>query len=114
MARVQLVTTGVMEERALGRSQTERRGHPKRYLFYLTEHGTGGQYRESEHGVRALEGLDWPHVTRRSDHTRFARSLLADLEDMLGPASAIPSELATKQTHPLTWPPPRAPVLRNH
>lgn len=93
---------------------TERQGHPKRYLIYLTEHGTGGQYRESEHGVRALEGLDWPHVTREPAHTSFARSLLADLMDMLGPPSdAIASAIIAGQTHPLTWPPPRDPVLRN-
>lgn len=91
-----------------------RQGHPKRYLIYLTEGGHGSEYRESEHGVRALEDLDWPLVTRRPDHTRFARSLLADLEDMLGPPiQALPTELSIGDTHPLTWPPPRDPVLRN-
>lgn len=87
-----------------------RQGHPKRYLIFLTEPNPGGQYRESEHGVRALEELEWPHVTRRPHHTRFARSLLADLEDMLGPSA---NAVATESTHPLTWPPPRDPVLRN-
>jgi hypothetical protein len=95
-------------------TETERQGHPKRYLIYLTEPGAGSQYRESEHGVRALEGLDWPHATRRPTHTGFARSLLADLVDMLGPPSdAIASAIVAGQTHPLTWPPPRDPVLRN-
>jgi hypothetical protein len=96
------------------RTANERQGHPKRYLIYLTEHSTGSQYRESEHGVRALEGLDWPHVTREPAHTSFARSLLADLVDMLGsPSEEIASTIVAGQTHPLTWPPPRDPVLRN-
>lgn len=90
----------------------DRQGHPKRYLIYLTatESNARGRYRESEHGTSALAELDWPHVTRRPAHTRFARSLLADLEDMLGPPKQ-PSD--PKDTHPLTWPPPRDPVLRN-
>jgi len=95
-------------------TETGRQGHPKRYLIYLTESSAGGRYRESEHGARALEGLDWRHVARSPDHTRFARSLLADLEDMLGPPSqALPSATAAGQTHSLTWPPPRDHLLRN-
>lgn len=85
---------------------TDRQGHPKRYVIYLAD----GRYRESEHGVQALAQLDWPHVTRRPEHTRFARSLLADLTDMLGTPSP---ELRSEQTHPITWPPPRDSVLRN-
>jgi hypothetical protein len=95
-------------------TETGRQGHPKRYLIYLTEASAGGCYRETEHGVRALTGLDWPHVTRRAEHTRFARSLLADLTDMLGtPIQATPASIAEGKTHPLTWPPPRDRVLRN-
>lgn len=90
-------------------TKTERQGHPKRYLIYLTEGSGGRPYRESEHGARALEALEWPRVTGRPDHTRYARSLLADLEDMLDP----PSRTTAGQTHPLTWPPPRNLVLRN-
>jgi hypothetical protein len=95
-------------------TQAGRQGHPKRYLVYLTEKGVGGEYRETKHGVRALDGLDWSHVIRRPDHTRFARSLLADLVDMLGPPNeALSAAVADRPTHPLTWPPPADPVLRN-
>lgn len=76
----------------------------------LTEPGPEGGYRESKQGVDALGGLDWLHVLRRPVHTRFARSLLADLVDMLGAPSWPP---VAEHTHPLTWPPPRDPVLRN-
>ena len=92
------------------RTATGRQGHPKRYLAYLTDVGPDGGYRESRQGVDALGGLDWPRVLRRPVHTRFARSLLADLADMLGAPSG---RLAAEPTHPLTWPPPRDPVLRN-
>lgn len=90
-----------------------RRGHPKRYLCYLTDPpqrgGSGSRYRESDHGVRALSELEWPTVTRDAQRTRFARSLLADLVDMLeAPAGAFDGD-----THPLTWPPPPDRVLRN-
>jgi hypothetical protein len=95
-------------------TDTGRQGHPKRYLMYLTEGSAGGCYRETEHGVRALTGLDWSHVTRRAEHARFARSLLADLTDMLGtPIQAAVASIADGETHSLTWPPPRDPVLRN-
>ena len=87
-----------------------RQGHPKRYLIYLTEPCTGGGYREPEHGVAALAALDWPKATRHPEHTRLARSLLADLADMLGPPHG---DLLAEPTHPITWPPPRDRVLRN-
>ncbi|MFO7561917.1 MAG: hypothetical protein R6X02_04695 [Enhygromyxa sp.] len=87
-----------------------RQGHPKRYLSYLTDPGTGSRYRESDHGVRALAELEWPTVTRDSQRTRFARSLLADLVDMLG---APAKDINDGETHPLTWPPPADRVLRN-
>jgi hypothetical protein len=175
MARVQLITTGVMEERALGRSlqrlfpehefigtlaanaearssaiqprevrgdadrcvrsgqpsrspatrlpaccrryrtlQRRRSRHPKRYLWYLTDPGSGGRYRESDYGVRALSDLEWPLVTRDAQRTRFARSLLADLIDMLGPPDEdIAEAIVDGETHPLTWPPLPHHVLRN-
>ncbi|MEM9456487.1 MAG: hypothetical protein AAGF11_20070 [Myxococcota bacterium] len=92
------------------RTQGGRQGHPKRYLLYLTESSAGGQYRESEHGAHALADLDWPAVVRQPDQTRFARSLLVDLVDMLG----LPNrEIDAERTHPVTWPPPPDPVLRN-
>jgi hypothetical protein len=96
------------------RTADGRQGHPKRYLIYLTDPGTGGRYRESEHGVHALAGLAWRTVTRHPNWTRFARSLLADLVDMLGaPNEEFAAALAEGVTHPRTWPPPRDRVLRN-
>lgn len=92
------------------RTEGGRQGHPKRYLLYLTESSEGGQYRESKHGVRALADLDWSAVALRPDQARFARSLLVDLVDMLG----LPGQgLDAGRTHPVTWPPPADPVLRN-
>jgi hypothetical protein len=95
------------------RTPDGRQGHPKRYLIYLTDPGTGGRYRESEHGVSALKALDWPVVMGHPQRTRFARSLLADLADMLGPPEGTLASTIEGTTHPLTWPPPRHPVLRN-
>lgn len=95
------------------RTPEGRQGHPKRYLIYLTDPGTGGRYRESEHGVNALEALDWRLVVAHRQRTRFARSLLADLVDMLGPPAGDLASICEGGTHPLTWPPPRHPLLRN-
>lgn len=92
----------------------ERRGHPKGYLCYLTDPGTGARYSESDHGVRALAELEWFSVTRHAQRTRFARSLLTDLIDMLGPpVEDVAEALVDGETHPLTWPPPQDAVLRN-
>jgi hypothetical protein len=87
-----------------------RQGHPKRYLAYLTDPGTGSRYRESDHGVRALSDLEWPTVIRDAQRTRFARSLLTDLIDMLGTPA---TDIVDGDAHPLTWPPPAERVLRN-
>lgn len=95
------------------RKLRDRQGHPKGYLIYLTDPGTGGRYRESDHGARALADLDWPLVTRHAQRTRFARSLLVDLIDMLGPPTEDVGAAIDGETHPLTWPPPQDPVLRN-
>jgi len=99
----------------------ERRRHPKSYLGYLTDERLDGRarYQETVHGVSALADLDWPAVVRRGARAaavaRFARSMLADLCDMLGtPATGLDDvELQPADCHPLTWPPPRDRVLRN-
>ncbi|MCA9635857.1 MAG: hypothetical protein KC420_07470 [Myxococcales bacterium] len=92
------------------RTQGGRQGHPKRYLIFLTN----ARYREAAHGVAALRELDWCRVTRHRDRARFARSLLADLVDMLGPPEqSLADAVAEGETHPLTWPGERSPVLRN-
>jgi hypothetical protein len=109
-----LETPADPEGRCRWRTREGRQGHPKRYLIYLTDPGTGGRYRETEHGVDALRSLDWPSVVGQPQRTRFARSLLADLADMLGPPDEGPlPSILEGDTHPLTWPPPRRSLLRN-
>ncbi|MBA3546982.1 MAG: hypothetical protein H0T76_10905 [Nannocystis sp.] len=99
----------------------ERHRHPKSYLGYLTDTKLDGRarYQETVHGVSALAELDWPGVVRRGARAtavaRFARSMLADLSDMLEtpPVGLEDDELQPADCHPLTWPPPRDRVLRN-
>lgn len=100
------------------RWQTEnRRQHPKHYLEYLTDAKLDGgfRYQETSLGARALADLDWAAVLARGSAARFARSLLADLADMLGsdPLGCSHERLALAGCHPLTWPPPRERILRN-
>jgi hypothetical protein len=103
-----------VDRRCGWRKYAERAGHPKAYLSYLTDPGTGGRYRETTHGASALAALDWSVVTRRPEWTRFVRSLLRDLGDMLGPAATeIAESIDAGEPHHLTWPPPRDRVLRN-
>lgn len=97
-----------------------RARHPKHYLRYLTDPALDGKHRydESGRGVAALNSLAWPEVvrtdTRPATHVGFARSLLADLHDMLGTArDARPGAPEPAHCHPLTWPPPVSPILRN-
>lgn len=98
-----------------------RRRHPKHYLEYLTDPALDGRcrYDEVTTGADALASLAWPQLVSRSDlppaHLQFARSMLADLHDMLGDGSADAplAQLEPRHCHPLTWPPGRAPVLRN-
>ncbi|HEY0138642.1 MAG TPA: hypothetical protein VGB85_31375, partial [Nannocystis sp.] len=95
--------------------------HPKRYLGYLTDAGLDGKarYEETTHGKAALADLDWPVVVRGDGRepaaARFARSMLADLADMLGPSPYLPEAEALEPAdcHALTWPPPHHNVLRN-
>lgn len=98
----------------------DRQGHPKRYVAYLTDPRLDGKarYAETTHGRDALADLDWPAIVRgdRSPAVaRFARSLLADLVDMLGPSASCPEldALPVADCHPLTWPPPNGHLLRN-
>ena len=99
----------------------DRQRHPKHYLGYLTNARLDGKarYEETTHGKAALADLDWPAIVRLDGRTpavkRFARSLIADLVDMLGPCPVHP-ELALLEPadcHALTWPPPQGRVLRN-
>jgi hypothetical protein len=98
----------------------KRELHPKHYLGYLTDQAlTGrGRYDEIQHGVPALAALDWPLVlrhdlTRTAPFARFARSLLADLVDMLDtpPLGITAADLDVDLCHSLTRRWPAAPLL---
>lgn len=98
----------------------DRARHPKHYLEFLTDPQLSGRgrYDETRHGCDALRELDWPALAseaRTRPAARFARSLLADLVDMLGVPSHHPGlqTLSLAACHPLTWPPPGHQVLRN-
>lgn len=98
--------------------RANRRVHPKHYLEYLTDPqlDNNPRYDETTLGRDALVELRWASMlTAFPTALRFARSLFADLADMLGeaPAGCSLEELDAGDCHPLTWPPPRAPVLRN-
>ena len=97
-----------------------RQGHPKSYLAYLTDPQLDGKarYTETKHGAEALASLEWPNIVlggRRPAVARFARSLIADLVDMLGTPERWPDlgALELDECHPLTWPPARDTLLRN-
>jgi hypothetical protein len=102
--------------------RANRELHPKHYLEYLTDETLAGRgrYDEVQHGAPALAELEWAEVIRHdiarpTPFARFARSLLADLADMLGTAPlGIPlADLDRPRCHAQTWPPPRDKVLRN-
>jgi hypothetical protein len=99
----------------------DRQRHPKRYIEYLTDPKLDGKarYTETTPGRDALAALDWPAVVRRDARSppaaRFARSLLADLVNMLGTSPSCPEldALEVADCHALTWPPPPKNLLRN-
>jgi hypothetical protein len=65
-----------------------RERHPKAYLNWLCRTPSderGSTYRESIHGARALAGLDWQSVLASPSHYSFARALVQDLAEKLGP-----------------------------
>jgi hypothetical protein len=66
-------------------AKVNRRRHPKHYLSYLLD-PTGSvlrPYRETKHGKRALEQLDWHTIVAPSGHARMVRALVDDIADML-------------------------------
>lgn len=94
-----------------------RERHPKHYLEFLTDPRCDDQvgYRETTLGSAALAALSWGAMLQRSAALRFARSLIADLAEMLD-AEPVGCSLATLDNaacNPLTWPPPRDQVVRN-
>lgn len=74
----------------------DRKGHPKRYVQYLSATpGTNEEdYRETREGAAALDTLDWAAVLAAGTRGLFARSLLQDLEDALNRPSAFLGQCA--------------------
>ncbi|MFO0590212.1 MAG: hypothetical protein U0441_21900 [Polyangiaceae bacterium] len=74
--------------------RSPRARHPKGYIQWLCRDGADGScttYSESEHGGAALAGLDWSFLGRCPDeHLQFARALLRDMEERLGPSTVGP------------------------
>lgn len=69
-----------------------RERHPKAYLQWLSRDPSNDRcstYRESDHGARALAGLDWSSVLASPSHYAFARALVHDLAETLGPPAAL-------------------------
>lgn len=65
----------------------DRLRHPKAYLSWLCRDPSARDctnYHETDGGAAALQRLDWPTVVRQPHHMRYARSLLADMADVLG------------------------------
>lgn len=65
-----------------------RKYHPKAYLSWLfrdPNHDRCSAYRESEHGVAALKALRWSEVLSHENYCTFARALINDLAEALGP-----------------------------
>jgi hypothetical protein len=98
--------------------RANRRSHPKHYLEYLTDArlDNNPRYDETTLGRDALADLKWASMlTAYPAALKFARSLFADLTEMLGeaPTGCSLADIDAGECHPLTWPPPRDPVLRN-
>lgn len=94
----------------------DRMRHPKAYLTWLcrdpSSHDCTG-YHETDGGAAALQELDWPTVVRRPDHMRYARSLLADLADVLGQWPTTVSQGGYEAALTSIHHAPRDRVLRN-
>jgi hypothetical protein len=59
--------------------------HPKEYLRYLCDplENRESAYQETRQGAAALQMLAWKQVTLMASHTKFIRSMLADIADAL-------------------------------
>lgn len=60
----------------------DRCSHPKAYLAWLMKDPAVkrcSRYRETDHGVRALERLEWRRVLSQSEHYAYLRALIEDL-----------------------------------
>lgn len=70
---------------------TGRERHPKGYLQWLCRDGAAPnctRYNETTNGGQALAGIAWASLLERpAEHLQYVRSLVADLEDVLGQAA---------------------------
>ncbi|AKT41399.1 hypothetical protein [Chondromyces crocatus] len=80
----------------------QRERHPKAYLTWLCRNAEEKRccstYRETHEGAAALRALRWEQVLQTPGHGRFARALLRDLADILGPPTVA---LTDGEEHPL-------------
>jgi hypothetical protein len=75
--------------------------HPKAYLKHLLHRSEAGRlYKETRDGVRALENLAWPELSRSSDTLCFARSLFQDLADALDVSNPLGAGSLASSTYP--------------
>lgn len=78
-----------------------RERHPKAYLSWLCRDGENERcstYRESEHGARALSAVNFSRMLATETICRYARALVHDLADELGPPSVW---IPPGEEHPL-------------
>jgi hypothetical protein len=78
-----------------------RERHPKAYLSWLcrdSEDDRCSTYRESKHGAEALAAIDFSRMLANTSFCRYARALVYDLADALGPPSVL---IAPGEEHPL-------------
>ena len=62
--------------------RSARQLHPKAYLAWLMKDPDNkrcSRYRETEHGARALQGLDWQGALANEGHCAYMRALVLDL-----------------------------------
>jgi len=89
--------------------------HPKAYLAWLCRdprHKKCSTYKESDHGAAALASLNWQALLANPSHCIWARALIHDLSDALGPP--IPAFPAGSENPLVARSTPRATrVLRN-
>jgi hypothetical protein len=92
----------------------EREFHPKSYLRYLcdpTLADRGKRYRETIHGVAALESLNWESVVRSAPHYPFLHAFLDDLGEALN--APLPFTNRAHADPRVRFPGPTGRILRN-
>ena len=74
--------------------------HPKHYLGHLTQRSSVF-YEETDHGKRALRGLDWAGVPKLPVEAPLIRSLFEDLADWFGVSSPLGPGVPDPRLYPL-------------